>query len=114
MKLYKETMDHLHFREDFCEATVQKAQNSEKKQRRLPRALPVAACICLSCPAGSRDLFRGSDRLRHYVRHRQHPLNGNDCFIAKKYRLPPFLSEAGFYFVFVLLRRAGLDARGGR
>lgn len=47
MKLYKETMEHLHFREDFCEATVQKAQNSEKKQRRLPRALPVAACICL-------------------------------------------------------------------
>lgn len=47
MKLYDDTMAHLRFREDFCEATVQKALDSKPQRRRLPRAFPVAACICL-------------------------------------------------------------------
>ena len=48
MKLYDKTMENLHFREDFCEETIEKAQQS-KQVRKFPKPLMAAACICLCC-----------------------------------------------------------------
>ncbi len=48
MKLYDKTMENLRFRENFCEETIEKAQQS-KQVHKFPKPLLAAACICLCC-----------------------------------------------------------------